>query len=87
MHYTGKFEDGTVFDSSHKRKEPFRFKQGIHQVIACWDMAALELKKGSLAAIKCPASIAYGDAGTNPGSDRYVKPHETIYFDLEVLEF
>lgn len=37
MHYTGKHEDGSTFDSSHGRGMPFKFKQGSGQVIKCWD--------------------------------------------------
>jgi len=89
MHYTGKWDDGTVFDSSHTRKQPFRFKQGSGQVIGCWDRAALEpaMKKGSLASIKCPASLAYGANGNTGTNDRNILPNETIYFDIEVIEF
>lgn len=84
MHYTGKHENGDVFDSSHTRKTPLKFKQGIGQVIGCWDKAVLEpgMKKGTIAQTQCPASLAYGDGGT-----KAIKPKETIFFDIEVVDF
>jgi len=51
MHYTGKHEDGSTFDSSHARNMPFKFKQGAGQVIKCWEQAVLAkgMKKGTIA--------------------------------------
>jgi len=84
MHYTGKHDNGDVFDSSHTRKQPHKFKHGINQVIGCWDKAVIQpgMRKGTIAQITCPASLAYGVGGT-----KVIKGGETIFFDLEVVDF
>ena len=46
VHYTGKFEDGTVFDSSVERGEPIDFTCGVGMVIPGWDQGLIGLKKG-----------------------------------------
>ena len=46
VHYTGTLENGTVFDSSYKRSQPFKFKLGAKQVISCWDVGVSMMSKG-----------------------------------------
>ena len=46
VHYEGKLEDGTIFDSSFARQKPFVFQVGVGQVIAGWDRAISEMKIG-----------------------------------------
>ena len=46
VHYTGKLEDGTIFDSSVERGEPIEFTVGTGQVIKGWDEAIPQLRKG-----------------------------------------
>lgn len=80
VHYRGTFIDGTEFDSSYKRNEPFpvNLKGGV---IKCWlDVLAI-LKPGTKAKIVCPSDIAYGDAGRGG-----IKPGETLLFDIEFVE-
>ena len=48
VHYTGKFEDGTVFDSSVERGEPIDFTCGVGMVIPGWDQGLIGLKKGGI---------------------------------------
>ena len=54
VHYTGKFEDGTVFDSSVERGEPIDFTCGVGMVIPGWDQGLIGLKKGANAAFRSP---------------------------------
>lgn len=85
MHYTGKLvSDGTVFDSSHSRDTPFKFKQGMGAVIKCWDEAVLDkgFKKGTIATITCPSRMAYGQGGT-----KNIPANADVTFDLELLDF
>jgi FKBP-type peptidyl-prolyl cis-trans isomerase len=60
VHYTGKFEDGKVFDSSVKRGDPLVFVCGEGQVIRGWDEGVQKLKKGQKAYLTCPPDYAYG---------------------------
>lgn len=80
LHYTGRFKDGTVFDSSHKRNEPATFR--LSQVIPCFTQAFPQLQTGAKATLTCPPEIAYGESGV-PG---VIPPNSTLYFDVELIE-
>jgi FKBP-type peptidyl-prolyl cis-trans isomerase len=60
VHYTGKFPDGRVFDSSVSRGKPLEFKIGVGQVIRGWDEGITKLQVGQKAEITCPPDFAYG---------------------------
>ena len=60
VHYTGKFTDGRVFDSSVSRGKPLEFKIGVGQVIRGWDEGITKLQVGQKAEITCPPDFAYG---------------------------
>jgi peptidylprolyl isomerase len=81
VHYTGFLEDGTKFDSSIERDEPFSFVIGNKQVIAGWDEGIRLLKKGGKARFVIPPSLGYGEitAGKIP-------PNSTLLFDVELLD-
>ncbi len=81
VHYTGKLLDGTVFDSSVERGEPFSFRLGVGQVIKGWDEAIAMMNKGGKATLIIPSEIAYGtrDSGSIP-------PYSTLVFDVELLD-
>ena len=83
VHYTGKLEDGTVFDSSHKRNQPIDFKIGVGMVIPGWDEALLDMSKGESRTLIIPSNLAYGDAGRPP----VIPPKATLLFDVELLDF
>jgi peptidylprolyl isomerase len=81
VHYSGFLEDGTKFDSSVERDEPFTFVIGNKQVIAGWDEGIKLLKKGGKARFVIPPTLGYGDitAGKIP-------PGSTLIFDVELLD-
>jgi peptidylprolyl isomerase len=81
VHYTGFLEDGTKFDSSVERDEPFSFVIGNKQVIAGWDEGIKLLKKVGKARFVIPPSLGYGEitAGKIP-------PNSTLLFDVELLD-
>lgn len=88
VHYTGKLEDGTVFDSTTtdpktgKRRAPLVFKVGMPKpaVIAGWDAAVLKMSVGEIAEITIPPEHAYGKKGV-PGM---VPPDATLIFEMEL---
>eukprot|EP00111_Clytia_hemisphaerica_P008839 TCONS_00025835-protein len=66
MHYTGKLEDGTEFDSSIPRGEPFTFTLGAGQVIKGWDQGLLNMCEGEKRKLSIPSDLGYGDRGAPP---------------------
>uniref|UniRef100_A0A8C4ZZ30 peptidylprolyl isomerase n=1 Tax=Gadus morhua TaxID=8049 RepID=A0A8C4ZZ30_GADMO len=64
MHYTGKLEDGTEFDSSIPRDSPFTFTLGTGQVIKGWDQGLLGMCEGEKRKLVIPSELGYGDRGT-----------------------
>ena len=82
VHYTGWLQDGTQFDSSVDRGEPFSFVLGTGKVIAGWDEGVLTMKIGGKRQLLIPASLAYGDQG----SGSVIPPSATLIFEVELLE-
>ena len=82
VHYTGKFLDGTTFDSSVERGQPFEFTLGQGQVIKGWDEGVAMMKKGGKAVLVIPSDLAYGPQGR--GS---IPPSSTLVFDVELISF
>ena len=81
VHYKGQLLDGTVFDSSYKRKEPIDFNVGLGQVIAGWDEGILLLQVGDKARFVIPSDLAYGSAGAGG----VIPPDATLIFDVELV--
>ena len=81
VHYKGQLLDGTVFDSSYKRKEPIDFNVGLGQVIAGWDEGILLLQVGDKARFVIPSNLAYGAAGAGG----VIPPDATLIFDVELM--
>ena len=80
VHYTGALEDGTVFDSSVQRDEPFEFVYGAGQLIPGFEMGMQGMKVGGKRLMRVPAELAYGDqeiGGIPAGS--------ALIFEVEVL--
>jgi peptidylprolyl isomerase len=81
VHYSGFLLDGTKFDSSVERDEPFTFVAGVGQVIPGWDEGVQLMKKGSKARFIVPSNLAYGDRDLGK-----IPPNSILIFDVEVLD-
>lgn len=82
VHYTGYLEDGTIFDSSLKRDQPFSFVLGMGKVIKGWDEGIALMKEGDKARLIIPASLGYGESGAGG----VIPPNAVLIFDVELLE-
>jgi FKBP-type peptidyl-prolyl cis-trans isomerase len=81
VHYKGQLLDGTVFDSSYKRKQPIDFNVGIGQVISGWDEGIQLLKVGDKARFVIPSNLAYG----SQGAGGVIPPDAPLIFDVELM--
>jgi FKBP-type peptidyl-prolyl cis-trans isomerase len=81
VHYTGWLEDGTQFDSSVDRGEPFTFTLGQNSVIPGWEEGLIGMKVGGKRQLRIPAALAYGTQGSGP-----IPPDATLIFDIELLD-
>ncbi|XP_057696401.1 peptidyl-prolyl cis-trans isomerase FKBP2 [Corythoichthys intestinalis] len=81
MHYTGKLEDGTEFDSSIPRGRPFTFTLGSGQVIKGWDQGLLGMCEGEKRKLVIPSELGYGDRGAPPK----IPGGATLIFEVELL--
>ncbi|XP_077301015.1 peptidyl-prolyl cis-trans isomerase Fkb14 [Arctopsyche grandis] len=81
MHYEGKLVDGTKFDSSYDRDQPFSFQLGVGQVIKGWDQGLLDMCVGEKRKLTIPASLGYGDRGAG----NVIPGGATLIFEVELI--
>jgi len=82
VHYTGWLTDGTQFDSSVDRGEPFSFVLGEGKVIPGWEEGVLTMKVGGKRQLVIPPDLGYGDQGAGG----LIPPGATLVFEVELLE-
>lgn len=82
VHYRGTLVDGTQFDSSYDRGEPFEFELGAGRVIQGWDEGLVGMKVGGQRKLTIPSSMGYGEFGAPPD----IPPNATLVFEVELLE-
>ena len=81
VHYTGTLANGTKFDSSVDKNQPYEFAIGTGSVIQGWDEGIMTMKVGGKRRLIIPPNLAYGAAGRPP----LIPPNSTLYFDIELL--
>ena len=82
VHYTGRLDDGTKFDSSRDRGRPFSFKLGAGQVIKGWDEGVAGMKPGGKRKLVIPAALGYGSRGAG----NVIPPNAELTFEVELLK-
>lgn len=82
VHYLGMLPDGTVFDGSKKRGQPFTFTLGAGQVIQGWDQGVAGMKVGGTRQLIIPPDMGYGAQGAGG----VIPPNATLIFEVELLD-
>lgn len=82
VNYVGTLTDGTKFDSSYDRNQPFSFNLGAGEVIQGWDQGVVGMKVGGKRKLTIPPSLGYGAAGAGGA----IPPNATLIFEVELLK-
>ena len=83
VHYTGWLIDGTKFDSSLDRGQPFIFQIGARQVIEGWDRGLRGMQVGGVRKLTIPPELAYGDRAVGGG---LIPANSTLVFEIRLLK-
>jgi FKBP-type peptidyl-prolyl cis-trans isomerase FkpA len=78
VHYEGFLRNGTKFDSSRERNEPYEFVVGVGEVIPGFDEAVFGMREGGVRKVVMPPNLAYGASGAPP----IIPPNSTLVFDI-----
>ena len=82
VNYTGKLEDGSIFDSSLKKgRDPFTFTLGVGSVIKGWDLGVKGMKVGGKRKLIIPPELGYGSRNMGP-----IPANSTLIFEVELLK-
>lgn len=81
VNYVGTLTNGTKFDSSYDRNQPFTFRLGAGQVIAGWDQGVVGMKVGGKRRLTIPPSLGYGSQANGP-----IPANSTLIFEIELLD-
>ena len=82
VHYIGKLQDGTKFDSSYDRGQPLSFQIGLRQVIEGWENGLMGMKVGGKRTLIIPPKLGYGERGAGD----LIPPNATLIFDIEIVD-
>src|SRR5512141_2421803 len=82
VHYTGWLENGTKFDSSVDRNQPFDFIIGVGQVVPGWDEGVMTMRVGGKRKLVIPPQLGYGASGAGGA----IPPNATLIFEVELLD-
>lgn len=81
IHYAGTLPDGTKFDNSYDRGEPYETQIGVGSVIKGWDLGVVGMKVGGKRKLTIPPSLGYGEMGSGQ-----IPPNATLIFELELVD-